>query len=55
MRKVPLALAVVSFLLALVIFAFAGGARAIYSGLFFIVIGVVLLMNARRNPGTTSG
>jgi len=48
-RKLTLVLAVVSFLLAIVVFLFAGGARAIYSGLFFILIGGVLLINARRN------
>lgn len=49
MRKLPLALAIGSFLLALIIFASAGGARSIYSGLLFVVLGVVLLVNARRS------
>ena len=53
MRKLPLGLAVVSFLIALIIFVFAGGARSLYSGLFFIVLGVVLLVNARRSEGKT--
>jgi len=57
MRKLPLALAIVSFL-PLIFFAFAGGARSIYGGLFFIVIGVLLLVNAprseRRHPSSST-
>ena len=48
MRKLPLVLAVVSFLLAVIVFVFAEGARSVYSGLFFVVLGVVSLVNARR-------
>ena len=48
MKKVPLIFALVSFLLAALIFTSAEGSRALYSGLFFVVIGVVLLVNARR-------
>jgi len=48
MRKLPLVLAMASFVLSLVIFIFAEGARSIYSGAFFALIGVVLLLNARR-------
>ena len=48
MRKLPLILAIVSFILAIAVFIYAGGARSIYSGLFFVVMGVVLLANARR-------
>ncbi len=51
MRKLPLVLSVASFLLAVVIFAFAGGARSIYSALFFAVLGVVFLLNATRGKG----
>jgi parvulin-like peptidyl-prolyl isomerase len=53
MRKLPLAIAIASFLLALIVFAFAGGARSIYSGLFFVMVGVVLLVNARRSERRT--
>jgi len=48
MRKLPLVLAVASFVLAIIIFVFAEGARSIYSGAFFVLIGIVLLLNARR-------
>lgn len=45
-----LILAFACFLLSLVIFMLAEGARAIYSGGFFAVLGFVLLWNARRAP-----
>ena len=48
MRKLQLAAATVSFLLAILVFVRADGARALYSGLFFVVIGAVMLINARR-------
>jgi hypothetical protein len=47
-RRLNLTLAIVSFILAIIVFVFAEGARSIYSGLFFVVVGVVLLANARR-------
>jgi len=49
MRKLPLVLAILSFLVAIIVFIFVDGARSIYSGVFFAVIGVVLLVNARRS------
>ena len=39
---------IVSLALALLIFAFAEGYRRLYSGIFFAVLGVVLLVNAKR-------
>lgn len=48
MRKLPLVLAILSFLGAIIVFVFVDGARSIYSGVFFAVIGVVFLVNARR-------
>jgi hypothetical protein len=47
-RKVPLILATGSFLLAAVILVVADGARSLYSGAFFAVLGAVLLARARR-------
>ena len=49
MRKLPLVLGIVSLLLAIIVLIVAHGARSIYSGLFFVVIGVVMLVNARRS------
>lgn len=48
MRKSPPILAIVCFLIAIIIFVFAEGARRIYSGGFFVFLGVMLLVNARR-------
>ena len=55
MRRPPLVLGIASFLLAFSVFAFAGGARSIYSGLFFVVLGVVFLVNARRTDKKAPG
>ena len=49
MRRLPLVLAILSFLVAIIVFIFVDGARSIYRGVFFAVIGVVLLVNARRS------
>jgi len=54
MHKLSRLLGVISALLAVVIFVFAGGARSIYSGSFFVVLAVVLLANARRGQRKTS-
>lgn len=51
MKKLPLIIAVVCFLLAVAVFVFAEGPRAIYSGLFFAMIGVVVLWTAKRKAG----
>ena len=48
MRRPPLVLAIVSFLLAIIVAVFSDGIRSIYSALFFVLIGVVSLVNARR-------
>jgi hypothetical protein len=47
MSKTQLAIGVICLALAAVIFVFAEGARRIYSGAFFTVIGVVMLLNAK--------
>jgi hypothetical protein len=54
MQKLPLILAFVSFIVAIIVLVFADGARSIYSGLFFVLIGVVLLLNARKSQEKTS-
>ena len=48
MRNTPLAVGVTCFALAAAIFVFADGARRIYAGLFFAMLGVVMLLNAKR-------
>jgi hypothetical protein len=48
LRKAPLFFAIICFVLAAVIFAFGAGARRVYSGLFFVILGVVLVANAKR-------
>ncbi|MGD8700042.1 MAG: hypothetical protein PVJ43_12170 [Gemmatimonadales bacterium] len=48
MNKTLLAIGIVSLALAAVIFVFAEGARRIYSGAFFTIIGVVTVLNAKR-------
>jgi|GEM_PF-1895770 len=47
MNRWSIALAIVSFLLALVIFIFADGLRRYYSSLFFVILGVALLVTER--------
>jgi len=48
LQKLPLIMMIVCFALAVVIFVFASGARRIYSGLFFTVIGAVMAVNLWR-------
>ncbi len=56
MPKMPLAIAVVCLALAAVIFVFADGARRIYAGLFFAILGIVTLVNAMRaGSGASKG
>jgi hypothetical protein len=52
MVKTILYLGILCLLLAVAIFLFAEGLRRWYSGIFFAVMGVVLLVNAgrRRRP-----
>ncbi len=49
MRKTPLVVGVSSLALAALIFVFADGARRIYAGIFFTMLGVVIVVNARRS------
>jgi len=48
MNKLYVLISIASFILAIVIFVYASGARRIYSGLFFTIIGIVMYLNARR-------
>ena len=48
LRKVALTIGPISLVLAVVILIFADGLRRWYSGLFFVLIGAVLLLNVRR-------
>lgn len=48
MQKLPLIVGVASLALATVIVVFASGPRRVYSGVFFLMLGLVTLANARR-------
>jgi hypothetical protein len=48
MRTLPVVFSLASLVIGLVVFVFAEGARAVYSGLFFVVLAAVLLVNALR-------
>ena len=54
MRKLPLVLSTFSFALAVIVFVFTSGARSIYSGLFFMGLGAVLLVGALRKEGNAA-
>jgi hypothetical protein len=47
-QKLPLIVGVAGLALAAVIFVVASGRRRVYSGAFFLMLGVVTLANARR-------
>jgi hypothetical protein len=47
MSKTQLVIGVICLALAAVIFVFAEGARRIYSGAFFTVLGIVMVLNAK--------
>lgn len=49
-RMIP---AIVCFVAAALIFVFAEGYRRIYSGVFFVVLGVVLLRSFRRGQSSS--
>ena len=50
MNKMSLVAGILFIVLALVVFVFADGPRRWYSGLFFAVLGVVMLARWRRAP-----
>jgi hypothetical protein len=45
---------VIALVIAVIVFVFASGARRIYSGIFFAVLGIVLLSQARGSSKPTS-
>jgi hypothetical protein len=48
MKKSRLIIGIACFVLAAVIFVFAEGGRRLYSGIFFIILGVGMVAGARR-------
>jgi len=48
MRRTPFAVGTICFALAAAILLFADGARRIYAGIFFAMLGVVMFVNAKR-------
>lgn len=48
LRKTPLIFAVISFVLAAVIFVFGTGASRVYGGAFFVLLGITMLAKAKR-------
>jgi len=46
LRKIPLILGVISFILAAVIFRFGTGARRVYSEVFLVILSVIMVANA---------
>jgi hypothetical protein len=48
MSKTSLVVAVICFALAALIFVFADGARRVYAGAFFVMLGLVTVVNAKR-------
>ena len=50
LQKTFLILGIFSFLIASVIFVFGDGLRRWYSGIFFVILSVALIANAKR-PG----
>jgi hypothetical protein len=56
-KNLPLLFAIACFVVALLIFLFGSGLKVIYSGGFFILLGIILLLNAKRkdkNPADES-
>ena len=48
MQKTLWILGIFSFLIAAAIFVFGDGLRRWYSGIFFVILGVALIANAKR-------
>lgn len=48
LQKTHLILGIFSFFIAAIIFVFGDGLRRWYSGIFFVILGVVLIGNAKR-------
>ena len=50
MPKLSVVLGIAFLILAVVIFVLADGARRFYSGGFFAMLGIILLLNAKWRP-----
>ena len=50
MKNLTFILGIAFLILAVVVFVLADGARRWYSGGFFALLGIILLMNARWRP-----
>ena len=48
MRKLPLVLGLMCVAIAAIVFVFADGARRVYSGIFFLMLGGVMLAESWR-------
>jgi hypothetical protein len=48
MSKSALVVGILGVVMAVIVFVFADGLRRWYSGIFFAVLGIVMLINARR-------
>ena len=55
MRKAALAIGTIEIAFAIVVLVFADGARRWYSGLFFAIMGVVVLAYALARPRVAGG
>jgi len=55
MQKAALVIGILAIAIAIVVFVVADGARRWYSGLFFTIMGVVMLANAVGRPRGTGG
>ena len=55
MKNWHILLSIVSFILAIIIFIIASGARRIYSGLFFTLLGIAIIVNAKRLQNKEKG
>ena len=49
MRKSLLIPGILSLVVAVIIFVFGAGLRVLYSGAFFIMLGILLILRARRS------
>jgi uncharacterized membrane protein len=53
MSKYALIGGILSLIIAVIVFVFADGYRRYYSGIFFVIMGVVLLLQTRRGSHPT--
>ncbi len=53
MNRIALVVAILCFSLAVIVFMSADAPRRWYSGIFFLVLGAVMLGSVKRRPGAT--